>query len=115
MKEENKKYLNSEKIIALYEKIGELKERLARYPIELLKGENLISVIFSSIDEKIQHSVICKNTEKLTRLVEELFNYYPEYSESQYYFISNGKKVDMFKSLKDNHIHNSDVIILNKI
>ena len=115
MKEENKASLNSEKIIALYEKIDELKEQLARYPIELLKGEKLISVIFSSVDQKFQHSIICKNTEKFSRLVEELYNYYPEYSKSKYYFNSNGKEVDMLKSLKDNNIHNSDKIILNKI
>ena len=115
MKEENNKNLNSEKIFALYDKIDELKEKLARYPVELLKGEKLISVIFSTVDQKFQHSIICKNTEKFSRLVEELYNYYPEDLQSQYYFISKGQKVDMFKSLKDNHIHNSDVIILNKI
>ena len=113
-KEENQKSY-SEKIIALYEKIDEFKEKLARYPVELLKGEKLISVIFSSTEEAIYHSVICKNTEKFSRLVEELYNYYPEYSKSKYYFNSNGKEVDMLKSLKDNNIHNSDIIILNKV
>ena len=108
--EENKKTLNFEKIIALYDKIDEFKEKLARYPIELLKGEKLISVIFSSVDEKIQHSIICKDTENLNRLVEELYNYYPEYSKSKYYFNSNGNEVDLLKSLKDNNIHNSDII-----
>ena len=114
-KEENKISLNSEKIIALYDKIDELKEKLARYPIELLKEEELISVIFSSADQKFLHSVICKNTEKPNRLVEELYNLYPEELDSQYYFISNGNKVEMFKSLKDNNIHNSDIIILNNV
>ena len=116
MKEENKISLNSDKkIIALYDKIDELKEKLARYPFELLKGEELISVIFSSVDQKFLHSVICKNTEKPNRLVEELYNLYPEELQCQYYFISNGNRVDMFKSLKDNNIHNSDIIILNKV
>ena len=107
--------LNSEEIITLYKKVEELKEKLSRYPIELLKGEKLISVIFTSEDQKIQHSIICKNTEKLSRLVEKLYNDYPEYSEysDQYFFISNGKKVNMFKSLDENNIHNSDIIILN--
>ena len=109
--------LNSEEIISLYKKVEELKEKLSRYPIELLKGEKLISVIFSSVDQKIRHSIICKNTEKLTRLIEKLYNDYPEYSEteSQNYFISNGKKLNIYKSLDENNIHNSDVIILNKI
>ena len=113
-KEKKNKELLSEK---LYKKVEELKEKLARYPIKLLKGEKLISVIFTSGDQKLQHSIISKNTEKLSKLVEQLYNDYPEYleSESQNYFISNGNKVSLFKSLDENNIHNSDVIILNKI
>ena len=100
-----------------YKKGEELEEKLARYPIKLLKGEKLISVIFTSEDQKFQHSIISKNTEKLGKLVEQLYNDYPEYleSESQNYFISNGNKVSLFKSLDENNIHNSDVIILNKL
>ena len=105
--------LNSEDIISLYKKIEELKEKLARYPFELLKGEELISVIFSF--EQNNHSVICKNTEILSSLVVKLYKDHPEYSESENYFISNGRKVDIFKSLDENKIHNGDIIILNKI
>ena len=113
-KENNNKISNSEKLVELYEKIEELKDKLARYPIELLKGEKLISVIFSSLDEKMKFSVISKNTEKLNILVDKLYHDYPEYMESNNIFISNGKKVDIFKSLDENKIHNSDIIILNK-
>ena len=116
-KEKNNIELNSEEMITLYKKLEELKEKLSRYPIELLKDEKLISVIFTSGDQNIQHSFICKNTEKLNRVVEKLYNKYPEYSktESQNYFISKGKRVNMFKSLEENNIHNSDIIILNTI
>ena len=111
-KEKKNKELLNEK---LYNKVEELEEKLARYPIKLLKGEKLISVIFTSCDEDFQHSIISKNTEKLSKLVEQLYIDYPEYleSESQNYFISNGNKVSLFKSLDENNIHNSDVIILN--
>ena len=113
-KEKKNKELLNEK---LYNKVEELEEKLARYPIKLLKGEKLISVIFTSVDQKFQHSIISKNTEKLSKLVKQLYKDYPEYleSESQNYFISNGNKVSLFKSLDENNIHNSDVIILNKI
>ena len=115
-KEKNNIELNSEEMIILYKKVKELKEKLSRYPIELLKGEKLISIIFTSSDQKLQHSIICKNTEKLSRLIEKLYKVYPEYSEfsEKNYFISNGKKVNIFKTLDENNIHNSDVIILNK-
>ena len=116
-KEKNNIELNSEEMITLYKKLEELKEKLSRYPIELLKDEKLISVIFTSGDQKIKHSIICKNTEKLSRVVEKLYNKYPEYSktESQNYFMSKGKRVNMLKSLEENNIHNSDIIILNTI
>ena len=116
-----KKFDNNQKskiedIINLNKKIEQFKEKLFRYryPIDLLKGEKLMSVIFSSCDEKIQYSVICKNTEKLNRLVEKLFVAYPEYSELNCYFISNGKKVNLFKTLDENKIQNNSVILLNK-
>ena len=79
-KEKKNKELWNEK---LYNKVEELEEKLARYPIKLLKGEKLISVIFTSCDEKFQHSIISKNTEKLSKLVEQLYNDYPEYLESE--------------------------------
>ena len=113
-KENNNKISNSEKLDELYKKIEELKDKLARYPIELLKGEKLISVIFSSLDENIKFSVISKNTEKINILVDKLYEAYPEYLESDNIFISNGKRVNLSKSLDENKIHNSDVIILKK-
>ena len=105
---------NKDKIIDLYTRIDELKKKLSRYPIDLLEGEKLISVIFSSFDEKIHYSVICKNTEKFNRLEEKLYDDYPEYSETENYFTANGIIISKFKSLEQNKIKNSDVIILNQ-
>ena len=112
---DNNQISRIEEINSLYKKIEQLKEKLSRYPIDLLEGEKLMSVIFSSCDEKIQYSVICKNTEKLNRLVEKLFVAYPEYSDLNCYFISNGQKVNMYKTLDENKIQNNSVILLNKI
>ena len=98
----------------MYTRIDELKIKLSRYPIDLLEGEKLISVIFSSFDEKIHYSVICKNTEKFIKLEEKLYTNYPEYSETENYFTANGKPISKFKSLEQNKIKNSDVIILNQ-
>ena len=102
------------RIDELYKKIDELKEKLARYPFELLKGEKLISVIFKSVDQKIHFSVICKNTEKFNKLEEKLYNDNPQYFDSDNYFIVNGNRIDKLKSLEENNIKNSDIIILNQ-
>ena len=105
---------NKEEIVELYKKIDNLKEKLSRYPFELLKGEQIISVIFISDDQNIHYSVICKNTDKFIRLEEKLYKDYPEYSEIDCFFMVNGKVISKFKSLEENNIHNSDIIILNK-
>ena len=102
------------RIEELYKKIDELKEILARYPFKLLKGEKLISVIFKSVDQKIHFSVICKNTEKFIKLEEKLYNDYPEYADLDNFFIVNGKVISKFKSLEENNIKNSDIIIVNQ-
>ena len=106
---------SKEDIVDLYRRIDELNKKLSRYPFELLKEEKIISVIFTSDDENIHYSVICKNTEKFIRLEEKLKNKYPDYSEFDCSFKVNGKKIDKFKSLDENNIQNGDIIILKTL
>ena len=106
---------NDSKINDLYAKIEDLKEKLSRYPFELKKDEKMISVIFTSDDQNIHFSVICKNTEKFNKLEEKLYNDYPEYSETNNYFVVNGNRIQKFKTLDENNIHNNDMILLNII
>ena len=104
---------DSDKLVKLYEKLEELKLKLSRYPYDLSEGEELISVIFTSTDQKIHQSIICKNTQKFCRLEEILYQAHPEYSDSDNYFCVNGNVVSKFKTLKENNIKDSDIIILN--
>ena len=104
---------SDKKIIKLYDNLEELKLKLSRYPYDLSEGEELISVIFTSTDQKIHQSIICKNTEKFSRLEEILYKAHPEYSDSDNYFCVNGKVISRFRTLKENNIKNSDIIILN--
>jgi hypothetical protein len=112
---EDKDNSNKDIIIKKQEnKINKLKAKLSRYPFELLKGEKLISVILTSSDQKIHCSIICKNTEKFIKLEEKLYNNYPEYSDSDNYFMVNGNIISKFKTLDENNIKDSDNIILIK-
>ena len=113
----NKDKDNSNKDIIIKElnnEIDKLKEKLSRYPLELSNGENLISVIFTSSDENMHYSIICKNTQKFIELEKKLYNDYPEYSKSDNYFMINGNRVDKTKSLDKNKIRNNDIIILTQ-
>ena len=82
--------------------------------MELSQGEKLISVIFTSSDQNMYYSVICKNTQKFNELEQKLYKNYPEYSESNNYFVINGNIVNKDKSLEENNIRNNEIIILTQ-
>ena len=110
--------LNEKIINYLYEelkikqKIEKLEKSLKRYPIELSENEKLMSIIINSSDEKILHSIICKNTDKFIKIEGILYNEYPQYEELSNYFLSNGKKISKFKTLEENKIKNGNIITL---
>ena len=104
-----------EAILKKDKEIEELKLKLSRYPFELAKGEKLMSIIFNSIDQKVNYSIICKNTDKFCNIETQLYDAYPEYSESINIFTVNGNKINRNKNLDDNKIKNNDIIILNKM
>ena len=60
------------------------------------------------------YSMICKNTEKFSKLEEKLYKDYPEYSKFDNYFKINENRVDKMKTLDENKIKNNDVIIIIK-
>ena len=113
----NKDKDNSNKDIIikkLNNEIDKLKEKLSRYPFELSKEEKLISVIFTSSDQNMYYSIICKNTQKFKELEQKLYKEYPEYSKFNNYFMINGNRVNKTKSLDENKIRNNDIIILTQ-
>ena len=92
----------------------ELKSKLSRFPFTLEEGEKIMSIIFMSSDEKLHYSVICKNTNKFHTTLVELEENFPEYFEKNIIFTSNGKKINIYKTLEQNGIKNNDIIILNQ-
>ena len=113
-----KNKINSDKEILelvkeLREKEKEIKSLKSAFPFEIKQGEKLMSVIFISADQKIHHSFICKNTDIFTNLEKSLYDVFPEYGESENYFLLNGGKINKYKSLEYNKIKDSDIITLN--
>ena len=94
--------------------INDLKEKLKRFPFILEKNEKLMSVIFSSVNQKINYSIVCKNTDNIHKLEEELYKEYPSlFERHNYFFLSKGKVLGKYQTLESNHIKNGDTIILN--
>lgn len=101
-------------ILEKHKKIKELEQQLSRIPFKIKEGEELISIIFISFDEKVLFSNICKNTFEFNEIEEQLYNNFPEYNEDDIYFSFKGKKIDRKKTLEQNGIKNNDFIIINK-
>ena len=110
--------VKAEEIMKLVNQINqkdeEIKDLRVNMPFNLKQGEKLRSVIFISMDQKIHYSIICKNTDIFTNVENKLYDEYPEYRETENYFMVSGQKVNKYKSLKENKIVNSSIINLNQ-
>ena len=74
--------------------------------------DKFISIIFTSTDQVIHYSIVCKIEDYFSQIEQKLYKEYPEYNNSNNVFISQGNLIQKDKSLKDNKIKNSDVITL---
>ena len=72
-----------------------------------------MAVHFISKDYKVNCSFPCKNTDIFVKLEDKLYNKYPEYKELNTYFTVGGNIVKRFKTMEQNNIQNSSVILLN--
>jgi seryl-tRNA synthetase len=107
-------YNNLIKMNELYGKIADLQEKLNRFPFILEKNEKLMSIIFSSVGQNIHYSIVCKNTDDINKLERELYREYPQFSETDNYFMCKGKVINKFHTFESNHIKNGDVILVNQ-
>ena len=80
---------------------------------ELLPGEKAIAALFISTDQNVTYSIACKNTTTFVKVEEKLYEEYPQYKETNNYFLHNGSVIKRFKTVEENHIKNGKPIILN--
>ena len=102
-------------IIDKDEEIKLLQTKLSRFPFELNENEKLLSVIFTTYDESLYYSIICKNTERFNTIENKLYDVYSDYSNPENTFVFNGREINKVKTLEQNGIKNNSIIILNKI
>ena len=74
-----------------------------------------MTIVFTSVNQKLNYSMICKNTDTINKLEGQLYKEYPKLGEVEYYFICNGTKVKKFKTLEELKIKSGDVIVLNEV
>ena len=76
--------------------------------------ENLIAIAFTTVEKKFIFPVSCKNTENFIDVEAKLYDDYPQYQDESNYFTVDGHKIKKFKTLSENGIKYSNVIILHE-
>ena len=101
-------------MVKLYKKIDELTEKINRYPFILEKNETILSIVFIFIFQNVNYSMICKNTDTIHKLEEELYKEYPNLAEGDNYFLCKGTVLNKFKKFEELNIKNGDAILINQ-
>ena len=99
------------------EEINALKKQIDIKEDDLVKtinpGEKVIAALFVSTDQQITYSIACKNTTLFVKLEEKLYDKYPQYKNTDNYFLYNGNRVRRFKTIGENNIESGEKITLN--
>ena len=95
-------------------RILELEKELKDFKSYFLsEGEELISLSCISSDQTINDfKVIGKSSDKFTIIENKIFDLYPSFQDTNNYFLVNGKKINKYKTLKENDIKNNDTLFL---
>lgn len=97
----------------LEDKENQMKILKSTLPFELKDGEELLTIIFSTENEEIYYSLICKDNEKFKNVENRFYEIYPQYENDENYFTFNGTKITKSKTLKENGIKCSNIIMIN--
>ena len=101
------------KIILKDKEINILKSKLNYKNInQKVDREQIMCVYFTSSDQNIHYPIPCINTDIFAEIEEKLYKKYPEYRDTNNYFISNGKQILRSKTIEENNIGNGLPVIL---
>ena len=75
-------------------------------------GEKVITTLIISTDQKVMYPIACKNTTPFIKVEEKLYEEYPEFKETENYFLFSGNKIKRFKTIGENKIKNGMPIML---
>ena len=70
--------------------------------------------MFKSNDQNIDYCLSCKTSTIFAQIEDKLYEEYPEYKGNDNYFMINGKRIERFKTIKENQIKNGNPVILIK-
>ena len=77
--------------------------------------EGIINITFCSTDQNINILLSYNSNTKFYVIEDFIYSKFPQYKETENYFLVNGMKINRFKTLKENKIRNGDQIIIDSI
>ena len=97
--------------------INQLKLKIQnnRKEFELVDINDIMVINFISIDNSVHCQIKCLPTYTFAKVEEELYQYYDNLRNTNNDFIVKGRAILRFKTIKENNIHNGDIVQLIKI
>ena len=95
--------------------LKELKNKLKNTDIKkdtIIYESDMATVYFTSSDQKVNYAIPCVKKTIFAEIEEKLYKEYPEYRESNNYFIANGNQILRFKTIEENKIGNGKPVML---
>jgi len=113
LKEENQEEKNFQEIKKIKTELDEIKknQKIEKIEYNIIKEINDKTVTFMTVDQKIIYSLPCNNNTVLVDLEKKLFEKFPEYKEIDPFFICKGKKINRYKTVKENGCGNGIILI----
>ena len=100
----------------LNSKENELNEiKLKMEKEELVNINDIMVINFISTDSSVHCGIKCLPTYTFARIEEELYKFYDNLRNTDNEFIFNGGKIFRFKKIKENNIHDGDIVQLIQI
>ena len=105
---DEEKYKNSQLM-------NELKLQKEKMNEIMSASENIIAIIFKTIELKINFPIACKSSDDFSTVEEKLFKEFPELRDNELVFIANGNSINRKITVEKNGIKNGDTILVDII
>ena len=103
----------NKKIYQKEEEIKQLKLQIENISKkELIKENDLVSIHFTSLDQRVFFSIPCSKKDIFAKVEERLYQEYPKLREKNNYFLFDGKQILKFKTIEENKISSGQNVTL---
>ena len=106
-------YINNLKEL-LNQKDKQINEFLLKEQKHYLVSNDIIVIKFVSVDRKIQAGIKCLPDDIFAEVEEKFYQQFNEFRNENNKLLSNGKRILRFKKVRENNIHNGDIVQIFK-